>query len=267
MSAAGRTGARAPASAPMADLPTATGVLDALAGVRDPELDEPITGLGFVADLRVEGETVELALRLPTYWCAPGFAWLMAADAEAAIARMPGVRRARVRLVDHFAADEISAGLAEGRGFAASFPGLADGGLEDLRATFRRKALLARQDRLCRSIAAAAGRQPGDAGRPEQLQVADLPPGPDTDAYLHRRRELGIDSSPEAPFLLDEEGRPVAPAGVPTALRRGRAVRVSIEGNASLCRGLLATRYGPGGEAGKGPALAGGGARRRGGVA
>jgi metal-sulfur cluster biosynthetic enzyme len=45
-------------------------VLGALSGVRDPELDEPITELGFVSDLEVEDEAVYIRLRLPTYFCA-----------------------------------------------------------------------------------------------------------------------------------------------------------------------------------------------------
>ena len=49
-------------------------VLDALSGVRDPELDEPVTDLGFVSELKVDGDTVGIRLRLPTYFCAPNFA-------------------------------------------------------------------------------------------------------------------------------------------------------------------------------------------------
>ena len=46
---------------------TASSVIEALAEVRDPELDEPITRLGFVTfcDVSADGE-VELVLRLPT---------------------------------------------------------------------------------------------------------------------------------------------------------------------------------------------------------
>ena len=69
------------------------GVLGALSGVRDPELDEPITELGFVSDLEIEGEAVYIRLRLPTYFCAPNFAYLMVADAREAILSVPGVRR------------------------------------------------------------------------------------------------------------------------------------------------------------------------------
>ena len=50
-------------------------LLEALGEVRDPELDEPITALGFVASAEVsdDGEA-EVHLRLPTYFCAPNFA-------------------------------------------------------------------------------------------------------------------------------------------------------------------------------------------------
>jgi len=67
-------------------------VLGALSGVLDPELDEPITELGFVSDLEIEGEAVSTRLRLPTYFCAPNFAYLMVADAREAILSVPGVR-------------------------------------------------------------------------------------------------------------------------------------------------------------------------------
>src|SRR5881227_1880947 len=49
-------------------------VLRALSTVTDPELDEPITDLGFVKDLSVseEGE-VSLDLVTSTFWCSPNF--------------------------------------------------------------------------------------------------------------------------------------------------------------------------------------------------
>jgi metal-sulfur cluster biosynthetic enzyme len=214
-------------------------VMAALAGVRDPELDESVTDLGFVADVTTGGGRVKVALRLPTYFCAPNFAWLMVNDAHAAVGMVPGVREVEVRLVDHFAADEINAGVGAGRGFDASFAGLADGELDDLRLIFRRKALAARQDRLCRTLL-ADGATPGELAR---LRLGDLPPGADTDTYLQRRAELGLAVTPEAPFLVDKTGVPVSPDGATAYLRRLRTIAVSIEGNAGTCRALLATRY------------------------
>ena len=78
-------------------------VLDALATVYDPELDEPITTLRFVTscDVTAAGD-VEVVLRLPTPQCAPNFAFLMAADAMRAVGRLPGVRAVDVRLEDHY---------------------------------------------------------------------------------------------------------------------------------------------------------------------
>ena len=50
-------------------------VLAALGTVYDPELDEPITALGFVGACSASGRgEVAVRLRLPTPQCAPNFA-------------------------------------------------------------------------------------------------------------------------------------------------------------------------------------------------
>ena len=99
--------------------PTATGRLDnasllaALETVRDPELDEPITSLGFVAACTVSADgDAEVRLRLPTYFCAPNFAYLMVADAYDAVSALSGVRKTGIVLEDHFASDVINGGVA-----------------------------------------------------------------------------------------------------------------------------------------------------------
>jgi hypothetical protein len=43
--------------------------------------------------------------------------------------------------------------------------------------------------------------------------------------------------------LVDDDGVPVPADAVPLRLRFAKAVRISVEGNAHFCRGLLATRY------------------------
>lgn len=214
----------------------------ALSHVRDPELDEPITELGFVSALQVDGGRVHARLRLPTYFCAPNFAYLMAADAQAELASVPGVQEATVTLEDHFASDEINDGVGAARDFAATFPGQADGELAELRLLFDRKAFVVRQERLCQALVAR--------GRPADelpgLRLGDLPALPETTTYLERRARLGLDVSPEAPLLVRPNGEPIAAEEAPMQLRFARTVRVSIEGNADLCRGLLHTRYGLG---------------------
>ena len=53
----------------------------ALGTVLDPELDEPITDLDFVESWAVSAEGVAtVRLRLPTFFCAPNFSFLMVAD-------------------------------------------------------------------------------------------------------------------------------------------------------------------------------------------
>ena len=99
-------------------------LLRALETVRDPELDEPITSLGFVASCAVSTDgDAQVRLRLPTYFCAPNFAYLMVADAYDAVSALPGVRRTEVVLEDHFASDVINGGVAAQAGFVRSFDG------------------------------------------------------------------------------------------------------------------------------------------------
>lgn len=209
---------------------------EALATVRDPELDEPVTELGFVDGIEVEGRNVHVRLRLPTYFCAPNFAFIMAEDARRAVSNMDGVDEVQVSLIDHHASNQINDGVASGRDFQESFPDEAEGGLEDVRDLFRRKAFVARQERLARTLSGTESELP-------RLVVGDLPSGSDTDAYLARRAELGIDCSASAPFLVAPDGSPVPPEVVHAHLRFARTIGISIEGNASFCRSVLQTRY------------------------
>ena len=106
----------------------------ALATVLDPELDEPITELDFVETCTVSPDGVaSVVLRLPTFFCAPNFSWLMVADAYDAVSAVPGVTRADVKLADHHAAAEINGGVAAQAGFVEAFSGQAVAELDELR--------------------------------------------------------------------------------------------------------------------------------------
>ena len=63
-----------------------TAILERLAQVLDPELDESILDLGFVRSLQLRSGHASVALRLPTSWCAVNFAYLMAEDVRACAA-------------------------------------------------------------------------------------------------------------------------------------------------------------------------------------
>jgi metal-sulfur cluster biosynthetic enzyme len=225
----------------------ASAVMSALGAVRDPELDEPVTSLGFVTSVMVSADgDAEVRLRLPTYFCAPNFAFLMAADAYDAVRGIDGVRGVRVVLEDHFAAEAVNGGVAAQAGFAAAFDGEAAGELHQLRADFLRKAVMAGTDQLCRPLL-AAGAEPAAL---TAMTLGDLPPSPALDRLRQRRAELGLPAGDDAPLVID----PVTGAGVgmgalPLHLRRARVTRVSIQANASICRGMLRTRYQPPGPA------------------
>ncbi len=220
---------------------TAAQVAEALSAVRDPELDEPLTDLGFVKDVRIDGGQVTVTLWLPTYFCAPNFAYIMAIDAKAAVEAVEGVTGVAIRLIDHHAADEINDGLDAGKDFDETFPGeTAGSGLAEVRQRFDRKAFVARQQEMYRSLT-------NDGMTPEEilgLAVTDLPDTPDARRYLDRRARAGFDTSSGAPFLVDLDGNAITAETLDRHLLFARTVSVSIEGNATFCRGLLAARYG-----------------------
>src|SRR5262249_53974288 len=196
----------------------ASAILERLAQVLDPELDESILDLGFVRSLELRSDHASVALQLPTSWCAVNFAYLMAEDVRRALLTVRGVRQVTVSLGDHCAAREIEAAVNAGRPFAEAFPGEGAGSLAGPRPTFLPKGFLGRQERLLRELRAVgctAGaicalrlidlstqdeaiviRQPGCA--PSESGSAAI-----LRRYLERRAELGLDCNPVAPLIVD----------------------------------------------------------------
>jgi len=216
-------------------------IWSALATVRDPELDEPVTTLGFVASCTVspDGEA-RVRLRLPTYFCAPNFAYLMVADAYDAVTSVPGIRSAEVVLEDHFASDAINGGVAARAGFVASFAGEAVAELDELRAAFLRKAVLAGTDQVCRPLL-AAGTSPAAL---RSMTLGDVPPSRELGRLRRRRADLGLPAGDDAPLLIDPQtGEAVTAEAVPLHLRRARVTRTGIEANTSICSGMFRFRY------------------------
>ena len=215
--------------------------LAALATVRDPELDQPITTLGFVASCTVSGDgRAVVRLRLPTFYCAPNFSYLMAADAYDAVTGVAGITAAEVILDDHFAAAEINAGVAAQAGFVASFDGEATSELDELRAQFLRKAVMAGTDQVCRPLV-DAGATPSDL---VHLTLGAVPASPELARLRQRRADLGLPADNDAPLLLDPAtGERIPEASVPLHLRKARVTQASIEANTSICTGMLKARY------------------------
>ncbi len=217
----------------------------ALGAVLDPELDEPITDLGFVRSVSAltgpGGTHAIVHLRLPTSFCSPNFAYLMASDSKDVISALDGVARTVVELDDHHDSDLINAGLAADAGYRGTFRHEAEDSLEELRWTFRRKAHTAAMERcLTELLRSDPELLETDMG---SVRLRDLPKGRNKDALLRRRTALGLPEESDSIVLVNHEDHPYPAESVPMALRRARSTRISIDGNAHFCRGLLRTRY------------------------
>jgi metal-sulfur cluster biosynthetic enzyme len=214
--------------------------------VTDPELDEPVTDLEFVTRADVDADDrVHIEFRLPTYWCAANFSFLMADDMRMAVKELPWVSGINVVLGEHMYADKINAGLARGLSFQETFGSEADGDLDDLRRIFLVKAFQRRQAALLAHLMAAAY----EAEALVKLTLGELLALNLDDAgarlvgrYLERRRVVGA-ALPEAYAFVDADGDALQAETLPTYVRLLRRVDVNAEFNSALCRGLLHARF------------------------
>ncbi len=214
--------------------------------VTDPELDEPVTDLGFVTAVDVDAGHVHVRFRLPTYWCAANFAFLMADDMRREVGALPWVERVSVELGEHMYAETINRGLRDGRSFGDTFGAEAEnGGLDAVRRTFARKSYQRRQEQVMQHLLRAG--HAADAlvaltvGELRSLPAA-LGVGVAIGRYLDRREVPGPFDDHDLAFV-DADGRPIQAAEVDIYLRKLRNVAVNIEFNGVLCRGLLAARF------------------------
>ena len=219
-----------------------------LATVADPELDESVTELGFITEVELIGDgEVRIRFRLPTYWCAANFAFLMADDMRRAVQSLPWVTRVQVLLGEHMYAEAINQGVAEGAGFQAAFGAESEGDLEALRRTFLLKAFQRRQAALLQHLL--------DAGHSAAALVAldrealagmavDADGGRLLERYLERRDVAGSGGRDAQRAFVDTDGHAIAAAALPNHVRDLRRVAVNAEFNGVLCRGLLAVRDG-----------------------
>ena len=212
--------------------------------VTDPELDEPVTDLEFITRADVDADNcVHIEFRLPTYWCAANFSFLMADDMRSAVKELPWVADISVVLGDHMYADKINAGLARGLTFQETFGAEADGDLDELRRTFLLKAFQRRQAALLAHLIEAGHH----AARLVEMTLDELIDLEVDDAgarfrtrYLERRSIVA-----DAPFraFADVDGDPLQAETLSTYVRTFRRVDVNAEFNSALCRGLLHARF------------------------
>ena len=233
-------------------------VFQRLDRVLDPELDESIVELGFIHSVQGdEAGDITVELRLPTYWCAANFSYLMAFDVRRELLDLPGVRTVSVRLEDHFASDAIQSGVGPGKTFGQAFPEGGPDSLDQTRQLFLRKGFITRQELLIRHL-----KNTGlSFEEMASLRIADIRIGETgcqvirTDGqvntvgearvarrHLERRAELGLDCSESAPLIIEVGGATITADGLETYYIRARTTRLAMEASSSLCSALLQAR-------------------------
>lgn len=223
--------------------------------VMDPELDEPVTDMGFVEAVSItppipgqNTSEVSVSFRLPTYWCSPNFAFLMAESIKREVEVLPWVARAVVTLHDHMAADEMNAAINAGRSFGSVFEDLHPGeDLSALREKFDRKAFQRRQEVVIKALQ-AMGHVPETLvdltlGDLEAVAFADPEDARQAGRYLTILKAKGLVRRPTDRGLPDYDGVPLTTEGFKPYMDLLRSVRINMEFSGSLCRGLKASRY------------------------
>jgi metal-sulfur cluster biosynthetic enzyme len=237
-------------------------VRDRLDRVDDPELDRSIVELEYVESVDIDGGDVTVRFVLPTAWCSPAFAWMMATGIRDEVRTLPEVTSVTVDLSDHMHGEEITTGVNGGRSFESVFEN-ADDGIEAVRRKLDEKARFARQYRAIQTL------QDGglDSGQIVDLAWADvdLEFGSDLAAiavqggeltvtvereplaeYVEKARETGLVDDPSDRLFADREGDVLDPEPEPfeSTLKESRLAASNIDGQATICASLHESRNG-----------------------
>ena len=203
-----------------------------LSAVTDPEMDEPITEMGFLDRLDVSpaGE-VEIEFRLPSSWDSPGFAYLMAEGVRRAASEPIWVSRVRVALMNHGFAGRVNAAVEGERAPEAVFAELSGrDDLAELRQVQREKAFLRRQESVIRGLIAMGWSFERIAGLTLRgFDALDLSDQPEAALQKPRYRELlraeDLACAPQDPAFVVWSGERLTAEGL-------GAICASCEGQA-----------------------------------
>lgn len=224
-------------------------VWECLDAVTDPELDEPITDMGFVERVEVtDGRQVRVEFRLPTYWCSPNFAFLMAFGIRREITSLPWVHDARVQLNDHCFGDQVNEGVNSGQPYHEVFARYCDGArLDDVVQKFLEKAFDRRQETVLLGLQ-ELGHGAEDIvsmtlGDLCQIEFAGEEEARQKPRYLDLLAAQDLAGHADDPAFPTWEGRRIDAADLTEHLIRLRSTRINMEFNGALCRGLAKTRY------------------------
>ena len=251
---AGSSTSRRTGSTPAESVPARTDVRERLDRVVDPELDRSIVELDYVDLIEIDEGTVEVAFTLPTAWCSPAFAWMMASDARDEVEGLPETESVTIRLRDHMHEEEITRGVNNRANFESMFPD-ADGGVKEVRAMLDDKARFARQHEAIQACL-DAGLEPeqivslrrGDLELLEEetvISVRDIHvvvPGDAISEYLKRARASEQVTDDGDRLFLTADGNPIPTDRFEMIHKRTRLAGVNINGQGAVCDALNETR-------------------------
>ncbi|MFP4627289.1 MAG: iron-sulfur cluster assembly protein [Natronomonas sp.] len=233
-------------------------IRDRLDRVQDPELDRSIVELQYVEHINIDDGAVTVTFVLPTAWCSPAFAWMMAAGIRDEVGALSSVSSVTVRLSDHMHGDEITTGINSEQSFEAVFED-ADDGINSVRRKLDTKARFARQYSAIRTLLEAGLdidqittllRGDIDLGYSSDLAAVSLrngavrvtAPREPLAEYLEKARETGLVTDVTDRLFADRKGDPLNPENVESVLRDSRLAASNIEGQATICASLHETR-------------------------
>ena len=191
---------------------------------------------------------MKVEFRLPTYWCSPNFAFLMALGIRREVMSLPWVSQTTVQLNDHCFGDEVNEGVNSGRNYHEVFAQYCDGAdLDEVEETFAAKAYDRRQEtvllglrELGHSTEAIVSmtldqlKRIAFQGEEEQRQKP---------RYFDLLISRGLASHPDDLAFPDWNGQPIGAEALTEHLGRLRSTRINMEFNGAMCRGLAKTRY------------------------
>lgn len=235
-------------------------VRERLDRVYDPELDRSIVELQYVDNIDIDNGVVTVTFVLPTAWCSPAFAWMMATGIRDEVENLSDVTSVTVRLPDHMHGDEITAGVNQELPFERVFEEAEDG-VEAVRRKLDEKIRFARQYGAMQALQ-QAGLDPeqivsltrGDVNLEygSDLAAVTVRAGALTvimardplSEYIEKARTIGLVTDGTDRLFADRKGDPLTPETFESVLRDARLAASNIKGQATICESLHESRNG-----------------------
>ncbi|SNZ15056.1 Metal-sulfur cluster biosynthetic enzyme [Natronoarchaeum philippinense] len=224
--------------------------------VEDPELARSIVELDYIDSIGIDDDRVHVRFTLPTAWCSPAFAWMMAADARDEVEALEWVGESHIELCDHMHGEEITTGVNDRDTFDETFPD-ADGGVEAVRTAIADKARMARQRDAIKTlleagltveqIVALERCDVALTGEEAHVDLGGLSVVTDREpiaAYLRRARDSGHVTAVDDTLFLTPEGDPIAADRLDVVQKRSRLADVNMDGQGAVCDALNRARHG-----------------------